>query len=281
VDGGRVRFGKRREWLEPDAPFFGWQLVATELATRVTAIADALGAAQVIAYGELFGGGYPHPDVPEAPGLSPVQTGIWYHPGLQWALLDLFVASDDADVGSWVAWREVSALAEAHGVYTPPVRGRGRRTDLEMLPVEFTSAVATSYGLPPIADNLAEGLVIKPERGGAARPILKKKIAAFSEARFGEAEAWDPRAVGRTELMYWAERLVNPARIASARSKLGADPASIVDEVVLDVGIDLETTFPQGWTALGGEQDEVLALVRARAEELVRGPLLSALPPPG
>jgi hypothetical protein len=81
--------------------------------------------------------------------------------------------------------------------------------------------------------------------------------------------------------MYWAERLVNPARIASARSKLGADPASIVDEVVLDVGIDLETTFPQGWTALGGEQDEVLALVRARAEELVRGPLLSALPPPG
>lgn len=267
VDGASVHYGKRKEWLDPDAPFFGWQLVAGDLEPRIRAVAAALGAPSVVAYGELFGGGYPHPEVSEIPGLSPVQTGIWYHPGLRWALLDLLVLTGEADPGTWVSLPETLALAAAHGLFTPPIRGRGKRAELELLPVEFPSAVAGCFGLPPLPDNVAEGLVLKPERGGAARPILKKKIPAFSDARFGEAEAWDPRAVGVAELRYWATQLVNPARIASARSKVGTDPAAILDEVVLDVGVDLEATFPEGWASV--DQEDVLRTARELAQRLL------------
>lgn len=96
VAGDDVRFGKRKAWLARDAAFFGWQLIAAELEERVRAVARAVGAVHVVCYGELFGGGYPHPDVAEVPGLAPVQTGIWYAPDLRWALFDLLVATTTA-----------------------------------------------------------------------------------------------------------------------------------------------------------------------------------------
>ena len=61
-------------------------------------------------------------------------------------------------------------------------------------------------------------------------------------------------------------RLVNPARVASARSKVGADPAEVIDEIVLDVAVDLETVFAAAWRALGpAGEASVLAEVRAAA----------------
>src|SRR5689334_22667783 len=95
--GGIVRFGKRKDWLEPDAAFFGWQLIAPELADRVRALATAVGAAQVVCYGELYGGGYPHPDVAAIAGIAPVQTGIWYAPDVRWIAFDVLVATGDDD----------------------------------------------------------------------------------------------------------------------------------------------------------------------------------------
>ena len=84
VAGDEIEFGKRKSWLAPEDAFFGWQLLARELADPVRALARAAGAAQVICFGELFGGAYPHPDVDAIPGLSAVQTGIWYSPELRW-----------------------------------------------------------------------------------------------------------------------------------------------------------------------------------------------------
>ena len=34
-DGDTVRFGKRKAWLAPDEPFFGWQLLRNELELAV------------------------------------------------------------------------------------------------------------------------------------------------------------------------------------------------------------------------------------------------------
>ena len=69
------------------------------------------------------------------------------------------------------------------------------------------------------------------------------------------------------ELAVWAQRLVNPARVASARSKVGTDPAAIADEIVLDVAVDLETVFAAAWRALGADGEaSVLAAVRDAAK---------------
>lgn len=47
------------------------------------------------------------------------------------------------------------------------------------------------------------------------------------------------------------------------------DDARFVDEIVLDVGVDLETVFPAAWRALGEPGEAmVLAEIRAAAEAI-------------
>ena len=265
----RVQFGKRKEWLAPDAAFFGWQLIAPELTEKARAVAKAIGAPQVMLYGELFGGGYPHPDVPAIAGLSPVQTGVWYAPDLRWAMFDALVATGDNDAGELLAFAEVEALAADAGLLVPPVLGRGRRDELDRIAIAAATEVPALLGLPPIGNNLREGFVIKPDRRCApdARPILKRKLPDFDDARFDGAEGWAPGHLAVGELVAWAQRLVNSARVASARSKVGTDRAAIVDEIVLDVAVDLELVFPAAWRALGADGEAtVLAAVREAAE---------------
>jgi Rnl2 family RNA ligase len=269
VAGSEVRFGKRKEWMEPGAAFFGWQLLAAGLAESLTELARKVGAAQLVAYGELFGGGYPHPEVPAVSGLQPVQTGIWYSPDLHWAVFDVLVATGEEDAGELLAHAEVEVLAREVRLLTPPVLARGRKGELMTLPVRFPTRLPALLGLPALENNVAEGLVLKPDarfRAGE-RSVLKRKIPEFDDARFDESQPWRPARLSREELGAWVERLVNPARIASARSKVGADPAAILEEVVLDVSVDLEQVFRDAWDAAGPEGQAWLQ-ERARAKAL-------------
>ena len=93
-----VRIGKRKAWLEPGEPFFGWQMLRPSLHALARSVHRAMGATgEVWIYGELFGGHYPHPAVTPVAGLVPVQTGIWYAPDLQFAVFDVVHASAGAE----------------------------------------------------------------------------------------------------------------------------------------------------------------------------------------
>lgn len=271
--GGALAFGKRKAWLAPDDDFFGWQILARELAAPIAEVARVLGAAQVVCFGELVGGGYPHPEVAAVPGLSAVQTGIWYAPDLRWVMFDILVATGDDDDGELLAFREVEELASSAGLLVPPVLGRGRFGELDRIPVAAPTELPARLGLPPIDHNLREGFVAKPDKRMpyGARPIVKRKLPDFDDARFDDGAAWDPGQLSVDELVAWARRLVNPARVASARSKVGVDPCAIVDEIVLDVAVDLETVFRAAWRSLGPTgETTVLDAVRAAATALVR-----------
>lgn len=101
--------------------------------------------------------------------------------------------------------------------------------------------------MSPIADNIAEGLVLKPDARLPVekRLMRKKKTAEFDDARFEEAPPFQSNAMLTIEeLAAHAKHLVNDARIASACSKVRADAEAVRDEVVLDVLIDLDATFP-------------------------------------
>lgn len=268
IAGGEVAFGKRKDWLAPDAAFFGWQLLAPELTDCARELAAGVGAAQVVCYGELYGGGYPHADVAALPGMAPVQTGIWYAPDVRWIVFDVLVATGDDDDGELLAFADVEQVAARAGIDVVPVLGRGRLGDLERVPVSAPTELPARLGLPPIAGNLREGFVLKPDRRIApgVRPIVKRKLPDFDDARFDDGPGWVPGHLSVDELIVWARRLVNPARIASARSKVGTDVAAIVDEIVLDVAVDLATVFDVAWRDLGTDGEAtVLAAVREEA----------------
>lgn len=274
VGDGAPRFGKRKAWLAGDEPFFGWQLARQDLAEAARRVHAELGAPRVVLYGELFGGSYPHPAVAAAPGMQPVQTGIWYAPDLRWAVFDVLVAADDDDPGELLAHREVESLAAAAGLLVPPLVHRGPRGQCDAAPVRFATRVPALLGLPALADNLAEGLVLKPDARApaGARPGYKRKIAEFDEQRFGESEAWDPdQRIDVAALSRWAARLVNPPRIASAASKWGRDDRErLLEEIELDVMVDLAEAFPAAFAALSAADESALrAEIRAAAAPLL------------
>lgn len=250
--GDVVRLGKRKAWLAPDEPFFGWQLLRHELEAKARAVHAALGrGGELHLYGELFGGGYPHPEVAALPGLSAVQTGIWYAPGVAWAVFDALVAGQGAPV--FLAHAELEALAERAGLRVPPRLGRGTRAELTRLPVRYPSRVPAFFGLPELPGNVAEGYVLKPdaELPAAARPVVKHKIPEFDDGRFDESHAFDPDVhLPVPELLRLAAAMVGPMRVASARSKVGEATMQVIDEVVLDVWIDLESMLPRRMASL-------------------------------
>lgn len=269
-DGHRFSVGKRKAWLSDDEPFFGWQLLRARLETAARAALSA-GAVAVRVYGELYGGAYPHPDVPPVPGMSPVQTGIWYSPEFRFALFDVLRQDRPDAPGRFLIYRDVAAIADRAGLDVVPLLGRGPRASLDALPTRFPSRVPRRLGLPELPDNLAEGLVLRPDERltPQRRPIVKLKIREFDEQRFDESRTWDERArLDVAALREWADALINAPRLASARSKVGTErPDELLDEVVLDVLVDLAAAFPVATAALTPDEE---ADLQAYVRELAR-----------
>ncbi|MFI7144025.1 RNA ligase family protein [Nonomuraea sp. NPDC050022] len=192
-------------------------------------------------YGELYGGHYPHADVDPVPGVSAVQTGVWYSPSLRFALFDVLRHDRPDDAGLLLPYADVAAVAAAAGLDVVPLIGRGPRHELDALPLRFPTRMPHLHGLPDIPGNFAEGIVMRPDISATAeqRPIIKMKM-------------------------------VNKPRLDSARSKTGpASFSEFVDEVVLDVMVDLTDAFPAAMAALGdGEEDELHTHLREAVQEL-------------
>lgn len=260
VEGDEVRFGKRKAWLEAEDAFFGWQMLRPELRRAAQIIYAELGrTGRAWIYGELFGGQYPHPDVPSVPSLTAVQTGIWYAADLRYAVFDIVHESQTGAV--FLGHDRVRELTQRAELLSPPVLGRGGRSELQRLPVRFASNVPRLLGLPAIAGNVAEGFVLKPAIAlpVTERPCIKHKVAEFDEQRFDESQAFDAnRHLSLEELQALARRLMNPARLASARSKVGLDTTMVVEEAVLDALIDLRDMLPRRIEALDDAEETIL-----------------------
>jgi Rnl2 family RNA ligase len=273
TDGSEVEIGKRRAWLRPGDAFFGWQVIRPLLEEGARSMHARLAARSTLwIYGELFGGGYPHPAVAPIPGFVPVQTGVWYGPDLYFAAFDAatMVAGHDAYL---LGWDELASLAAETGLETVPLLGRGSRVEVESIPVRFETRISARHGLAPIADNYAEGYVLKTAARSRTddRPSLKRKIPEFEEDRFGNSCPFDPdRHLSPGELTRLARAMVNNPRIASARSKVGTGRDAVIKEVVLDVLIDLGRMFPRRlkWLA-SDEETDLAASIAARAYELL------------
>jgi Rnl2 family RNA ligase len=270
--GGRFHAGKRKAWLDPEEPFFGWQLLRATLEEAVRAL-DVDHDGELVVFGELFGGSYPHPDVPRLRAFSAVQTGIWYAPDLRFAPFAILLAAPDTDGGQFLAPSEMLRLAGAVDLVPPPLVGRGNRGQVLGLPTRSETRVPALLGLPPIKDNTAEGFVVQLDRPSTQETLVawKHKIPEMNEADFDGSAAFDPhRILPREELLGLVPRLVNPARLASARSKVGLDPTALVEEIELDVRIDLEAALPATMRILDDPTEDALAQeIRERARGLL------------
>ncbi len=271
-DGEAVRVAKRRALLRPDEAFFDVRRAVGPLIPAVRSLGEALGPLRV--HGELVGGHYPHDEVPPIDGLRPVQTGVWYCPDLR------FVAFDLATEAGFLPWRQAVERLQEAGFLTPPVIAEARLGELQDLPLDFPTRLPAELGLPPIAENLAEGLVLRPIGSAPqmkGRPLLKRKAPRFAESRYLEAQAWgalEGDALGALEAH--ALGALTEARIDAACSKLGPreslPPVQLAAELRADIWATLEAEQGAELLALDPEETALLRSVVADAVEAFLAP---------
>ena len=164
-DDLEVRMARRTAILDPQEPFFGHQAVLERYSGRVYHIYNLLrqsypALSSIAVYGELFGGAYPHPEVAPEPGVRPVQKGIWYAPWHDFYAFDIFVFTQDG--GFFLPVLEANKLFSAAGLLYAWNRFIGPLDDCLSYPHVFPTSIPAELDLPPIANNLCEGIVIKP-----------------------------------------------------------------------------------------------------------------------
>lgn len=290
VDREGVHAGKRKEWLGPEDSFFGFQRVVSRLRGRLVALADAArrgreDAIAVLVYGELFGGAYPHPQVPPAPGVEPVQTGIWYAPDVEFCAFDVAVVVEEQPEPLFLDYDRGLELLAACGILAAEPLAVCSYRDALAFPERFSSTLPGRLGLPPLfGENLAEGVVLRPQRAihldtpkGRVRPLIKKKIAEFAEdERYAGARPWvqpPRRGVPTLDLIEQeAAALLTPARVEAAISKVGrpinaAGRALVLDEVVADLWAELSARLAIEVAGLCAEDRALLSEVLRDASE--------------
>lgn len=183
-DGDKLRIASRNRFLADDDNFFGAQKVLSEYKEKIVGLFNYLSQSdpnkELIVYGELCGGKYPHPDVKPINDAKKVQAGVWYHPD------NIFYVFDIKMNGVYLIPEELKHVCESEGIFYAKTLFKGSLAECVEYDNTYQTNIPKWLGLPPIEDNTCEGNVIKPAYKNiffpnGSRLILKDKNKRFKE----------------------------------------------------------------------------------------------------
>lgn len=295
LDSQQIRYAKRKEILSKEDDFFGYQAVVSPLEPGFREVQQWLrveGFASVqdtiLLYGELCGGGYPHPDVEPNPLVDLIQSGIYYSPNVEFCVFDIAIHGLTTNAAkTYLDYKIVCNVCTKAGLLYTQALFIGSYDEALHFDIRFESTLPAMLGLPKLPfPNLAEGVVIKPARElrlttakESFRPVLKHKIREFSEVQFHQSEKWNAfEPKGKvTRLIRDILRMVNPNRLTNAVSKVGRIRAG--DSVKIaqvkryfeeDIAHELNTNVAKTWATLTqSEKETVRQHWQAALEELL------------
>jgi Rnl2 family RNA ligase len=238
-DGQRVRCGKRTNLLSDTDDFFGYKRrLFNEIIPKIQQIYQFVkntfpNLEKLYVFGELFGGYYPHSDVPKIPNVNAIQTGIWYCPDIEFCAFDIAIVTDNEKQIYLDYEFALTAFQHVNLFHAEPLF-IGKYEDALDFKLGFNSYVPTRLGFPPLVEaNKAEGIVIKPmheimvktSKGSLVRAIVKKKIEEFSEDKYSQAQKQELKTDGEISnidlLRFEIDALVSENRLNNALSKIG------------------------------------------------------------
>ena len=188
TDGVSISFGKRTALVEAGEKFYDHEEMFERYKERVFALFSAVKARfpdvqSMTVFGEMCGGSYPHPDVPSKKGTLLIQKGVYYSPSHEFYAFDLYVTI--ADSGRFLPLDVANDLFAGCGFLYAQTLLRGPLSACLSFPNDCPSRVSEWLNLPPIANNICEGIVIRPVEpaylSNGARVLLKSKNARFEE----------------------------------------------------------------------------------------------------
>lgn len=185
-------YNKRSGLIEDNERCYNVQECFEKIKPNVIALADYL--APIVAnkleivrvFGEIFGGSYPHPDVPRNNKATKVQKGVWYSPDNNWLAFDISYKLEGDPKNYFLAGEDFYKACDAVGITAVPLLTvADSLTKALEYPNNGASAVHKIYNLPEIENNIMEGVVIRPYKDdywmGQTRVILKNKNDHFKE----------------------------------------------------------------------------------------------------
>jgi Rnl2 family RNA ligase len=190
TDGHTVQFAKRTEVLKPGEAFYDYEELLERYRDRVLRLFQRIKAKYVdtesmLVYGEMFGGKYPHPDVKNAPAVPNIQKGVYYSPVHEFYGFDIYVIGTESR--RYFSVDETNTFFEESGILYAKTLFRGTLDECLAHPNDFPSRIAGWLGLPPVEDNICEGVVIRPVEptylSSGSRLILKSKNSKFAEKK--------------------------------------------------------------------------------------------------
>ena len=193
---------------------------------------------EVVVFGELLGGHYPEAGVVK--GSKKVQKGVYY------TNINEFYAFDIVVDGKYLNVDDANTILGKHGFVFARTLFRGTYHECLEQNETFQSTIPALYGMKPIEDNLAEGLVIRPVEArflaGGSRVILKKKAAAFSEKQAVKSGALPTLSDEHQAFLDDMLSLVNENRLRNVLSKMGpivqSDFGKVMKAFIGDVTVD-------------------------------------------
>ncbi|MEN7551533.1 RNA ligase family protein [Rapidithrix thailandica] len=261
-ENGKLKYAKRKAYLSWQNDFFGFQLVVNRIEDNIIRLFEALSlqikGSKYIVYGELFGGKYPHPEVKENENIQAIQTGVYYSPSIHFYAFDIAIETEGVASKYYLDYETALSYFRNHGILHAKPLWIGKFHQALEFNTRINSTLPVQFNLPELANNLMEGVVIKPynlvkEDTLSSRPIFKLKNAEFDEEeKFHQAEKWTyrPTVSSKTEdLSFLIEELRNYItynRLESAISKIGAlevNNTQRISEIQVEFLNDVFTDF--------------------------------------
>ena len=233
TDGKTVGFGKRTGFVEADEKFYDYEELLERYTPKVIAlffiVKEKLPDIQtLIVFGEMFGGKYPHPDVKNSAKTMVIQKGVYYCPNHEFYAFDLHATSEGS--ARYLTVDESNDFFEQEKFFYAKTLFRGTLNECLQYPNDFQSQISNWLNLPPIENNVCEGVVIRPVspsylRNGS-RVLLKNKNARFAEKKSVKKRApklfVEPSySESLNKLLPVTEQYVTENRLNNVVSKIG------------------------------------------------------------
>ena len=284
----KLFFAKRKEILSWNDDFFAFQLLVNQIEDKILNLFEALNqeisneiskeysnnttifVKKYIIFGELFGGEYPHANIPKNIDLQAIQTGVYYSNNIGFYAFDIAFETENKEENKeennqperiYLDYEKALNYFEKYDLLHAKPLFIGKLNECLAFNTRINSTIPALLGLPLLENNLIEGVVVKPFHNPSTeiikfRPIIKIKNKEFDEKiAFHQAKKWSytPETTflsKSVELSFLVDELcqyLNQNRLNSVLSKIGKlDKTNILrmenikTELLRDILVDFD-----------------------------------------
>ena len=275
TDGITVSFGKRTGFVEVNEKFYNYEKLLECYTPKVIALFSTVkknlpAVKTVTVFGEMFGGKYPHPDVKNDSKTVVIQKGVFYCPNHEFYAFDIYVTIENG--GRYLAVNEANAVFEHDGFFYAKTLFCGTLDRCLQYPNSTPSMISGWMGLPPLEDNICEGVVIRPVEptylSNGARVLLKNKNARFAEKKAIKKRVpklfLEPSYSEKlNDLLLIVEQYVTENRLNNVVSKIGQvsvpkDTGKLIGLFSKDILDDFQKEHSGNYAAIEKSEQKIL-----------------------